>query len=182
MSPQAQNKRWWIWGPLLAVAFALAVFGDKTPVGGMTSVVAPVAPVAGVSPRNAGDTPPGSAPSTAVNHVLVPRDRLVREGRGAPVRDLFSQRSWAPAPSRAAPAPAPAPPPMAPAMPFLYLGKKLEEGRWEVYLGQGEKTYVVRVGMVLEGQYRVDSIKPPQMEMTYLPLGQVQGLSIGEVR
>ncbi len=67
-------------------------------------------------------------------------------------------------------------------MPFAYLGKKLEGGAWEVYLGQGEKTFVVREGQVLEGQYRVESIKPPQMELMYLPLGQAQNLSIGETR
>ncbi|MCZ8251712.1 MAG: hypothetical protein O9318_04505 [Hylemonella sp.] len=114
--------------------------------------------------------------------VLVPRDQLVRAGERAPVRDLFSQRSWAPPAPKPQPVVVPVVAPSAPPLSFVYLGKKLEGGQWEVYLGQGEKTFVVREGQMLDGQYRVDSIKPPQMELMYLPLGLSQNLSIGETR
>lgn len=176
MATRGQNKRWWILGPLLLGSFLLAVFGDKRPADSPVTLVAPrvqpavAAPVA--SPVQGG----------ASVQVLVPRDQLVRAGERAPVRDLFSQRSWAPPAPKPQPVVVPVVAPSAPPLSFVYLGKKLEGGQWEVYLGQGEKTFVVREGQMLDGQYRVDSIKPPQMELMYLPLGLSQNLSIGETR
>lgn len=180
MAAQGQNKRWWILGPLLVGAFLLAVFGDKTPADGAVDVVAPrVQPAPRAVP--AGQPAAVSAPVPGVQ-VLVPRDQLVKSGERAPVRDLFSQRSWTPPAPKLQPLVLPVPVPTAPPLPFVYLGKKLEGGSWEVYLGQGDKTFVVREGQVLEGQYRVDVIKPPQMELVYLPLGLSQNLAIGETR
>lgn len=186
MAIPGKNKRWWILGPLLVGAFGLAVFGDKTPADGAAAVVVPRV-------QSAPQTVPSgqalagvavSAPVAPVPgaQVLVPRDQLVKSGERAPVLDLFSQRSWTPPAPKIKPVVLPVPVPMAPPLPFVYVGKKQEGGHWEVYLGQGEKTFVVREGQMLEGQYRVDSIKPPQMELVYLPLGQSQNLSIGEVR
>lgn len=182
MAAPGQNKRWWILGPLLVGSFLLAVFGDKTPADSVVVVVAPRGqtaqrPVTSEQPALGVAAPPGAGAQ-----VLVPRDQLVRSGERAPVRDLFSQHSWAPPVPKARPVVMPVVVPTAPPLPFVYVGKKQEGGHWEVYLGQGEKTFVVREGQVLEGQYRVDAIKPPQMELVYLPLGQSQNLSIGEVR
>lgn len=183
MATQGQHKRWWILGPVFVGALLLAVFGDKTPADGAAAVVAPrVQPAARLAT-------PGqpvaevAAPATLPGaQVLVPRDQLVKSGQRAPVRDLFSQHSWTPPAPKLKPVVVPEPVPTAPTMPYVYLGKKQENGSWEVYLGQGEKTFVVREGQVLEGQYRVDSIKPPQMELMYLPLGLSQNLVIGETR
>ncbi len=97
-----------------------------------------------------------------------------------PPRDLFAAHSWAPPP-----APAPAPvmaAPVAPPLPYTYVGKKLENGEWEVYLARGEQTFAVRTGATLEAAYRVDTIAPPVMTLTYLPLAQTQNLSIGDHR
>ncbi|MBI2745259.1 MAG: hypothetical protein HYX45_06705 [Burkholderiales bacterium] len=180
MATQGQNKRWWILGPLLLGSFLLAVFGDKTPADDVVAVVAPrVQPAELPGQRVTVAAMPAPAPDA---QVLVPRHQLVKSGQRAPVRDLFSQQSWSPPAPKQQPVVVPVPAPTAPPMPFAYLGKKLEGGAWEVYLGQGEKTFVVREGQVLEGQYRVESIKPPQMELMYLPLGQAQNLSIGETR
>ena len=68
---------------------------------------------------------------------------------------------------------------MAPPMPFTFIGKAAADGAWEVFLARGDKTYVVRAKMVIDGTYRVDSIAPPFMSLTYLPLNQVQQLNIG---
>lgn len=184
MAAPGQNKRWWILGPLLAGSFVLAVFGDKTPDDSVVSVVAPRAQSVAMTSTTSPSMAPVAVPAQRVGdaHVLVPRDQLVRAGERAPVRDLFSQRSWAPPAPKPQPVVVPVVAPTAPPLSFVYLGKKLEGGQWEVYLGQGEKTFVVREGQVLDGQYRVDSIKPPQMELMYLPLGQSQNLSIGETR
>ena len=72
------------------------------------------------------------------------------------------------------------PPPIAPPLPFTYLGKKFEDGVYEVYLSQGTgETIIIKEKSVINGQYRVDSINPPTLLLTYLPLNQVQILPIG---
>ncbi|HZV98506.1 MAG TPA: hypothetical protein VFF74_05910 [Methylophilaceae bacterium] len=75
--------------------------------------------------------------------------------------------------------PVPAPKPMAPPLPYSYMGRILDKGKVTVFLTRDEKPYVVQVGDVLDGQYRVDLIQPPVMELTYLPLAQKQRLNIG---
>lgn len=179
MATQGHNKRWWILGPMLVGALVLAVFGDKTPADGAVAVVAPRVQSL---PRAAVSGQPAALAAAPGAQVLVPRDQLVRSGARAPVRDLFSQHSWTPPAPRPQPVVVPVAPPAAPPLPFVYLGKKLEAGHWEVYLGHDDKTLVVREGQVLDGRYRVDSIKPPQMGLMYLPMGQSQNLSIGEMR
>lgn len=203
----AASKRWWLWLPLLGASGWLALFGDKTPEASQT-LAQPVRPgaAAALTPGSAtaGSAMPGSAgrpapvgPSTTPTSApppqdmlaLLPREALVRapaDAAGATAahtapRDPFGARSWNPPPPPPPPAAPPAPP-MAPPLPYAFLGKKFEDGAWEVYLGRSEQSFVVRPGTVLEGLYRVDRIEPPQMALTYLPLGQVQTLSIGETR
>jgi hypothetical protein len=75
------------------------------------------------------------------------------------------------------------PAPVAPPLPYTYMGRMVEEGDFSVFLlrqGQ-EKPYIVRTGDVLDGQYRVEAIRPPIVEFTYIPLGQKQALHIGSV-
>jgi hypothetical protein len=64
-------------------------------------------------------------------------------------------------------------------LPYTYIGKKLEDGKWEVYLALGDDTRVVHAQSTFDGNYRVDAIAPPTMTLTYLPLKQVQTISIG---
>ena len=73
----------------------------------------------------------------------------------------------------------PPPPPMAPPLPFVYLGKVAADGAWEVFLSRADKTYIVRANTVIDGAYKVVTIAPPVMTLTYLPLNQVQQLNIG---
>ena len=93
---------------------------------------------------------------------------------------LFNTQSWAPPPPsppdpRTLPPP---PPPMAPPLRFTFLGKKFEDGLWEVFLAQGDSAYVVRNQSVIDNTYRVDAITPVAVIFTYLPLNQVQRLNI----
>lgn len=88
---------------------------------------------------------------------------------------LFAATTW-----DIPPKPVPPPPPQAPALPYVYIGKMLKEGVWEVFLSRGEATRVIRQHEVLDTQYRVESIQPPNMTFVYLPLGQVQTLNIGK--
>jgi hypothetical protein len=91
---------------------------------------------------------------------------------------LFGPQSWTPPPPPPPP-PQPPPPPTAPPLPFAFIGKKLEDNTWEVYLSRGDSTFIVREASVIEQQYRIDAIKPPTLTLTYLPLNQVQSLNIG---
>ena len=68
---------------------------------------------------------------------------------------------------------------MAPPIPFVYLGKKLESGQWEVYLGRGEEVFIAREGATLAGSYRVQGITPSALNLLYLPLKQLQTIPIG---
>lgn len=77
-------------------------------------------------------------------------------------------------------APAPIAAPVAPPLPYTYVGKKQEDGQWEVYLSKGDATYIVRQGSPLEGVYVVERVAPPTMTLKYVPLDQAQTLAIGE--
>jgi hypothetical protein len=182
----AGKVRWLLWAPLLAVAAWLAFFGDKSPSGAAASV--PAKAMVAAVPR-----PASAAPAAGVRMggagqelaQLVPREQLLPAAAAAAagasqLRDPFSARSWTPPPPP--PAPVQAAAPVAPPLPYGFIGKKQEADHWEVFLMRGEQTFIAREGEVLEGVYRVDKIEPPALTFTYLPLGQVQTLPIGESR
>lgn len=115
---------------------------------------------------------PGQAPAS-----MTAKGSAASAATAVQRRDPFAYLNWAPA------APVAVLPPVAqqpPAVPFAYLGKKLQDGEWEVYLGHADQTLLVRQGSVMESAYRVDIIAPPRMQLTYLPLGLSQELFIGD--
>ena len=182
-------------GAALLGAAALVLLGDRTPdtevaeavdrpaAAAPRSVAAPLP--AAPAPRTASTaTPPPAAKGQAIL-ALVPRDVLIgdsegRFGQGENGGSVFGRQDWTPPPP---PQPvvqaAPPPPPMAPPMPFTFIGKSVGEGAWEIYLARGDRTYVVHDKDVIDGTYRVDSIAPPVLTLTYLPLNQVQQMNIG---
>lgn len=179
---------------LLLVAAWLALFGDKTPYAPADTDVV-LATVqrdgsgagAGVSSRPSGESPrtgeakgpAGRAAAELAVAALIPRDQLIPErGERYANRDLFPALTWIPPPPKPD-KPLKPPPPMAPPLPFVFLGKKFEEGQWEAYLGSGEDVFIAREGMTLAGIYKVRSIQPPTMTLVYLPLKQSQTISIG---
>ena len=184
----ASPKRWWLWLPLLGLAGWLALFGDKSPAGNESGLSLPLlrtpskhaAESANTNATAAGPAADSLAPLVAREKLIAPTPSVEGETK-TPSRDLFAVRNWNPPPPPPPPSEKP-PAPMAPPLPFAFIGKKLEGAVWEIYLGQGEQTYVVREGQVIEGRYRVDKIEPPTLALTYLPLGQVQALPIGESR
>jgi hypothetical protein len=91
---------------------------------------------------------------------------------------LFMKQSWAPPPPPPSSAPPP-PPPSAPPLPFLYIGKKHEEGQWEAYLARRNQIIVVNEQSIVDNVYRVESIRPGFLSLMYLPLKQLQTLSTG---
>ena len=183
------NPRHIVMGLALLVTAGLALFGDKTPDSGVAEAVERKSTAAHVptpAPAPAADKKIAKAEPAILR--LLPRASLIGEGdeaMGGP-DDVFGRRDWTPPPPPPPPPvaqqvgpPPPPPPPMAPPLPFTYLGKAAESGQWEVFLAIGDKTYVVRDKMVIDGKYRVDAIAPPNLTLTYLPLNQVQQLNIG---
>ncbi|MEK6663610.1 MAG: hypothetical protein AABY73_07055, partial [Pseudomonadota bacterium] len=69
----------------------------------------------------------------------------------------------------------PAPPPM----PFIYMGKLLEEGKLTVFLTKQDRYYAVKAGDTLDGAYRVERVDAQQVLFTYLPLNMQQTLTLG---
>lgn len=69
--------------------------------------------------------------------------------------------------------------PAAPALPFTVIGKQRDGQAWQVFLARPDQTFVVREGDLLANNYQVVTISPPTMAVRYLPLNQIQILSIG---
>lgn len=116
--------------------------------------------------------------SKIIIHALQPRAIVLDVSKQENFGQLFHNQSWNPPPPPP-PKPAPPPPPSAPALPFIYIGKKIEENKWQVFLARDERTYVVSEDTVIDEMYRINSIKPPILSFTYLPMNQVQTLPIG---
>ena len=70
-------------------------------------------------------------------------------------------------------------PPSAPNLPFSVIGKQRQGQRWEVFLAKENQTFVAHEGDLLTSVYQIVSIKPPSMQLLYLPLQQTQTLMIG---
>ena len=124
----------------------------------------------------------GDAPHTVIL-ALKPRSELIGEQAGAANGDLFARQNWgAPAVSPQVPLPAVAAATAASAPMLTYVGKKQEDGVWEVYLSQQDQIFIAREKTVIDGKYRIESIVPPRLMLTYLPSSQKQTMMIGEAQ
>jgi len=158
---------------LLAGAAGLVLFGGAPPDKGdvVQATARTAAARASVSAR-----PTATDDDPASTMILAIRPR----GASSASADAFAPRNWNPPPPPPPPAStAPPPKPSAPPLPFTLLGKKLEDGAWQVFLGLQDRTYVVKSQDVIDNTYRVESIAPPSLVMTYLPLNERQTLAIG---
>ncbi|ATQ78487.1 hypothetical protein CR152_31220 [Massilia violaceinigra] len=168
-------------GAAVLLAAGLLVFGDNSPDSGVTEAVERSAPKASVVSTRSAANAASAAPAEPAILRLVARDTLIGDDDDAfGASTVFGSQNLNPPPP---PPPVdntpPPPPPSAPPLPFVYIGKAVGEGAWEVFLARGDKTYIVRNKMVIDGIYRVDVIAPPTLTLTYLPLNQVQQLNIG---
>lgn len=91
--------------------------------------------------------------------------------------NLFAVHNWQPPPPPQ-PKAAPAPAPTAPALPFRYLGKVLEQGQVIAFLAVRTRTHLLRQGDVV-ANYRVLDVTPTEMTFIYIPLNQQQVLTFG---
>jgi Cohesin domain len=105
-----------------------------------------------------------------------------RDGLSGPRGELFGSNA---PPVRAAPkhkAPvevaAPPPAPVAPPMPYRVAGQVVHDGPPRVVLARDDRVFFVREGDVLEGGYRVESIKSDAVTLVYTPLDERQTLAV----
>lgn len=181
------KPRHMLMGVALMGAAALVLFGDKAPSDTVAEAVERKPARVPATSAPPAEKSAGATVGAASILRLVPREELIGEvGEGSfKSKDgVFGGQNWNPPPPPPAAAelkPAPPPPPTAPPLPFQYLGKAAADGQWEVYLGRGEQTFVVKKGMQIDGTYRVDAIAPPNLTLTYLPMNQVQQLNIGVI-
>lgn len=155
---------------MLLAGFAVCaglVIADRQSPAADDEVVQPVT-------RSAAMPAPRTVPASDEGGILAlaPRTDYGKAGDGffAPVRP--------PAPPPPPPAPPP-PPPSAPPPPFAVIGKQLVDGKWEVFLAFGEASLIAHANERLDANWQVVAIRPPVMELEYLPLNQRTTLAIG---
>jgi hypothetical protein len=146
----------------------------RTPAGRPPSMPTPIT---GTAPAKSSTSTPGPDPTDVA--LLQPRTAYLEPGADAfpPFRPASAIVPVS-RPPESEPEPAPVAP-VAPPVPFNVIGKKVEGGRWEVYLAKGETTFVATIGAVLAGTYRVEDIQPTELTLLYLPLGEKQTLNSG---
>lgn len=91
-----------------------------------------------------------------------------------PADDAAQFAAWSPPPPPPAPpvvAPPPPPPaaPQAPPFPYQLIGRLVEGNQAQILLAGPNRTLAVRVGDVVDGQWRVDQINEGGLNLTWLP-------------
>jgi hypothetical protein len=166
----ATHRRWALWIILLPIAAGLA-FSRSDEAIDPAAVVEAVARPAEIPVPDRRRSSPEEA--RARDEVMI---AVIHERRPASdVKDFFAPHDWTRSSSSAAPPPAPTAPPL----PYQVLGKKLEDGAWQVFLTRDDNVHIVKPGDLLDEQYRIEKIEPPALVMTYLPLNERQTLAIG---
>ena len=66
---------------------------------------------------------------------------------------------------------------MAPPFPHAWVGRFNDPAQRAIVSG-ADSTWVVAVGDVIDGQWRIDQIQERQMSLTYLPLQQRQTVAM----
>lgn len=165
--------RWILYGTALALTLA-----------GVRIVDQPGDRVAAARVR-ADPEPPRAATAAKPEVAAVPSlelERLALRAQRETAADPFDARSWETLAAEEARrnAPPPPPPPRAPPLPFTFLGKLIDGDQVTVFLTNGTRNWVVRVGDTIDGAYRVDAIGAERMTLTYLALAKPQELAFGE--
>lgn len=174
MTTARKRLGWLILGGAAAVAVTYAVAsGEDTAVDGVE-----LARVAQNTVRaDARGGRPAGAQGMPLEHPT--RASIATEATGDP----FASTSFAPPPPPAPPPapvvpPPPPPPPKAPALPFTFVGMVEQgAGKPQAFLARGDALFIVAAGDVIEEKYRVESLSPASVVMTYLPLTEQQVLN-----
>ena len=141
-----------------------------------------------LSQANAAEAAPGLSTVQAENKVgarqaaerhgemLLNVEKLGRQKLELPRGDPFVAKLPPPPPPAAA---LPPPVPQAPALPFVFFGRMVDNDGTVLFLSKQDQSYSVKLNGVLENNYRVDKIDKDHVVFTYLPLNIQQTLYIG---
>lgn len=174
------KQRWVIIGGVLFVTLAAAYFAeDETaPEEGKSKVAKSAGKIAtnlaGEGRRDGKDEQKGESLAGPLSFPEPVVAKATEEGELTAIIDPFRNKSWF-----IAPPPPPLAKPVAPALPFLYLGKLVEDGEPRVFLNHQGKHLIAKVGDVINGTYSVEEIAGGQITFLYQPLQQKQSLPIG---
>ncbi|WP_408597672.1 hypothetical protein [Limnohabitans sp.] len=182
------TMRWLLWLTALALTAWFSLGGEDGAGEGVSEAVvrsAPAgAPTAEVS-KTVRVVAKSSSPELGL-HRLKLRESPQKSFDPETVADMavkeppiFHAQTWNPPPPKVVKKEEP---PKPPPWPYTYLGQQLSGGVWWVYLTLGEETRAIKKDQVLDGKYRIDKIDPPQLSVTYLPLNEVQTVTIGALK
>jgi hypothetical protein len=123
-------------------------------------------------------TPKAPVKNAAALEPLIAREQLFPKRTQGRRPDLFAAASWLPPRAPAADiVPVPLPPPVSD---FSYIGRQYDGSQWEIYLTHADRTYIAKLGTVLDERYRVESITASEIVIRSLQNDSEQSLSIGE--
>lgn len=171
-----------LWGALAATVLAALLVDEGTELS-VDDVVQPAVDIS-TDRRTAGQTR-----QIRQTHETLPVDQLGKRKFSAKADDIFAVTSWEP--KRTASTdfnPQIFQPrkeevvrrPSAPPLQFEYLGRVVSEGKIRVFLAQADQNYVAGAGERIGTEYRIDRIREDTIELTYLPLGIRQTLTIDQ--
>lgn len=167
---------------LFATAAGLGAFVVVARVTTNQAASADVVEVA-TKPSRAASAPSNAqaAPKPASAVKLADRQKSIPATGG----DAFGTLSWLPPPPPPPPPPAPAPAPApavptAPPLPFSFVGMvERGAGQPRAFLAKGDQLLVVSAGDVIDNNnYRIDSLSPTSVVLTYLPMGKQQTINV----
>jgi hypothetical protein len=176
MTPTPRKRlAWLIAGGSTAVALTYALTaGDDASAGGGIELATPTQQSARTAART----------DVALRE---PAPALAQPARAtidpAAAGDPFAATSFAPPPPPPPPpapvvAPPPPPPPKAPPLPFTFVGMvERGTGKPQAFLAKGDALHIVAAGDVVEEKYRVETLTPTSVVLTYLPLSERQVLN-----
>jgi hypothetical protein len=132
--------------------------------------------VAGRETTSVEPAPPAARIDTRIRIPELDLSRLERPVDEGAKTDIFASRSFsAPEARNVRGKPQE---PVAPALPFAYLGRLVEDGKLAVFLARGAESYSVSAGDIIDGLYRVDAVSDAEIRFTYLPLKTQQKLPL----
>ena len=171
--PLNQRQRWMVLGSLLALTVTAIEFldDDSATDNGVVAQSGKHESIQSAAHQNR---------MGAEQTEVLALDALKRRATEDKPGDAFAARSWYVPP--ALPKNLPPPPPTAPALPFTYMGRMVDEGKTTVFLTRQDRSYAVKEGDVVDGSYRVDRIDGNSVTMTYLPLNMQQILAMGVLK
>ena len=179
MSISKKQRSWLLGGALLLTVAATAAVNsrDDGDIADVREISKPRKPVADETLQHETTRSPEKLPDLNESQDSL-LEKLKRPAMPVSIKDMFQAKSWyvPPPPPKVIPIV-----PTAPPLSFQYIGKMKGDGsRSAVFLEKQGRIFIAREGETVDGKYRVDTIIPPVMTLTYLPLNIKQTMQIGE--